>query len=58
MAQTPPIIQDGVLTDLRDGSPVRIVVDSSDWYAWLQTASGPIWVSRKDSRSSGCSRWQ
>src|SRR5260370_28348768 len=39
MAQTPPIIQDGVLTDLRDGSPVRIVVDSSDWYAWLQTAS-------------------
>jgi hypothetical protein len=39
MAQTPPIIQDGILTDLRDGSPVQIVVDSSDWYAWLQTAS-------------------
>src|SRR5438067_10614210 len=39
MTQLSPIIQDGVLTDLRDGSPVRIVVDSSDWYAWLQTAS-------------------
>jgi predicted ATPase/DNA-binding CsgD family transcriptional regulator len=39
MAQTPPIIQDGILTDLRDRFPVQIVVDSSDWYAWLQTAS-------------------
>jgi len=39
MAQTSPIIQDGILTDLRDGSPVQIVVDSSDWYTWLQTAS-------------------
>src|SRR6266566_4417734 len=39
MTQLSPIIQDGILTDLRDGSPVQIVVDSSDWYAWLQTAS-------------------
>ena len=39
MAQVSPIIQNGILTDLRDGSPVQIVVDSSDWYAWLQTAS-------------------
>src|SRR5260221_3730980 len=39
MAQVSPIIQDGILTDLRDESPVQIVVDSSDWYAWLQTAS-------------------
>jgi predicted ATPase/DNA-binding CsgD family transcriptional regulator len=39
MAKAPPIIQDGILTDLRDGSPMQIVVDSSDWYAWLQTAS-------------------
>src|SRR5712692_3446241 len=39
MAQISPIIQDGILTHLRDGSPVQIVVDSSDWYAWLQTAS-------------------
>ncbi len=39
MAQGLPIIQDGILTDLRDGSAVQIMVDSSDWYAWLQTAS-------------------
>src|SRR5260221_6663351 len=39
MAQTRPIIQDGILTYLRDGSPVQVGVDSSDWYAWLQTAS-------------------
>jgi len=39
MAQVSPIIQDGILTDLRNESPVQIVVDSSDWYAWLQTAS-------------------
>src|SRR5258708_32625614 len=39
MAQVSTIIQDGILTDLRDESPVQIVVDSSDWYAWLQTAS-------------------
>src|SRR5258708_1913783 len=39
MAQVFPIIQDGILTDLRDGSPVQIVVDSRDWYSWLQTAS-------------------
>ena len=39
MAQVSPIIQDGILTDLRDGTPVQIVVDTSDWYAWLQTAS-------------------
>src|SRR6266566_4995253 len=39
MAQVSPIIQDVILTDLRDGSAVQIMVDSSDWYAWLQTAS-------------------
>ena len=39
MAQVSPIIQNGILTDLRDGSPVQIVVDSCDWYDWLQTAS-------------------
>src|SRR5215472_11426650 len=39
MAQISPTIQDGILTDLRDGSPVQIVVDSPDWYSWLQTAS-------------------
>src|SRR5260221_371024 len=39
MAQVFPIIQNGILTDWREGSPVQIVVDSSNWYAWLQTAS-------------------
>jgi hypothetical protein len=39
MAQTPSIIQDGILTDLRDGRPTQLVVGSPDWYAWLQTAS-------------------
>jgi hypothetical protein len=39
MAQAPPIIQDGILTDLRDGSALQIVVDSSDWFTWLQSAS-------------------
>jgi predicted ATPase/DNA-binding CsgD family transcriptional regulator len=39
MAQVSPIIQNGILTYLRDGSLVQMVVDSSDWYDWLQTAS-------------------
>src|SRR5215472_16464485 len=39
MAQISPTIQDGILTNLRDGSIVQIVVDTSDWYSWLQTAS-------------------
>jgi predicted ATPase len=39
MAQVSPIIQNGILTDLRDGSPAQIVVNSHDWYAWLLTAS-------------------
>jgi len=39
MAQVSPIIQSGILTYLRDGSFVQLVVDSSGWYDWLQTAS-------------------
>ncbi len=39
MALISLIIQDGILTNLRDESPIQIVVDSSDWYAWLQSAS-------------------
>jgi predicted ATPase/DNA-binding CsgD family transcriptional regulator len=39
MTHVSSIIQDGILTDLRGGSPMQIVVDSPDWYAWLQTAS-------------------
>ena len=30
MAQVPPIIHDGILTDLQNWSPMQIVVDSSD----------------------------
>jgi predicted ATPase/DNA-binding CsgD family transcriptional regulator len=39
MAQTPPIIEDGILTYQWDGHPAQLVVDSPDWCAWLQTAS-------------------
>ena len=39
MVQHSPIIQDGILTYLRDGHPAQIALDSSDWYVWLQTAS-------------------
>ena len=39
MPQISPTIQNGMPTDLQDGSPMQIEVDSSDWYAGLQTAS-------------------
>src|SRR5258708_10262304 len=39
MGQIPPIIEHGILTYQRDGHPTQVVVDSLDWYAWLQTAS-------------------
>jgi predicted ATPase len=39
MRETPPIIQNGILTYLRDGQAAQVVVDSADWYAWLQAAS-------------------
>src|SRR6266699_1634641 len=39
MAQTSPIIQDGILTYQRDGSPAQVMVDSFGWYTWLETAS-------------------
>src|SRR5574340_1719140 len=39
MAQISQIIQDGILTNLRGESQIQIVVDSSDWYAWLQSAT-------------------
>src|SRR5512135_3052668 len=38
MAQTPPIIQDGILTYQLDGQPAQLVVDSADWYGWLAAA--------------------
>src|SRR5215471_13948654 len=39
MAKAPPIIQEGILTDLLDGHPAQIAVDSPGWYAWLSSAS-------------------
>src|SRR5713101_3984059 len=39
MAQTPPIIQDGILIYQLDGQSAHLVVDSADWYGWLETAS-------------------
>jgi predicted ATPase/DNA-binding CsgD family transcriptional regulator len=39
MAHISPTIQNGILTELREGSTVQIVVDTPDWYIWLQTAS-------------------
>ena len=39
MAQTPPIIHDGILTYQQDGHPAQVVVDSPGWFAWLQNAS-------------------
>src|SRR5262249_34440200 len=39
MAQTPPIVKDGLLTYPLGGSSAQVEVDSSDWYTWLETAS-------------------
>ncbi len=39
MAQTPPIIQNGILTYQLDGHPAQLVVDSADWYGWLEATS-------------------
>src|SRR6266566_5512664 len=39
MARTPPIIRDGILTYQLDGQPAQLVVDSADWYSWLEAAS-------------------
>src|SRR6266699_1356107 len=39
MAQTPPIIQDEVLTYQQDDSTAQVIVGSAGWYAWLETAS-------------------
>jgi predicted ATPase/class 3 adenylate cyclase len=39
MASTPSIIQGNTLTYQQNGQPAQLMVDTSDWYAWLQTAS-------------------
>jgi predicted ATPase/DNA-binding CsgD family transcriptional regulator len=39
MTQTPPIIQDEVLTYQQNDSTAQVMVGSTGWYAWLETAS-------------------
>jgi len=39
MAPTAPIIQAGILTYSRDKQTAKLAVDTSEWYAWLETAS-------------------
>ena len=38
MAQTAPIIQGETLTYQQDGQPTQVVVGTSGWYGWLETA--------------------
>src|SRR5215469_16261883 len=39
MRETPPLILGEVLTYQQDDSPVEVIVGSTHWYAWLETAS-------------------
>ena len=39
MAHPPPIIQDGILTYQLGEQAAQLVVDSANWYGWLETAS-------------------
>src|SRR3989440_9537945 len=39
MTSTPPLIQGNTLTYQQSGQPAQLQVDTSDWYAWLTTAS-------------------
>jgi predicted ATPase/DNA-binding CsgD family transcriptional regulator len=39
MTQPPPIIQDEVLTYQQNDSTAQVMVGSTGWYAWLETAS-------------------
>ncbi len=39
MRETPPIIQDGILTYQLGEQAAQLVVDSADWYGWLEAAS-------------------
>jgi predicted ATPase/DNA-binding CsgD family transcriptional regulator/tetratricopeptide (TPR) repeat protein len=39
MAQAPPIIQDGILIYHLGEQTAQVVVDSADWYGWLEDAS-------------------
>jgi predicted ATPase/DNA-binding CsgD family transcriptional regulator len=39
MTSPPPRIQGNILTYHQSGQPAQLLVDTSDWYAWLRTAS-------------------
>jgi hypothetical protein len=39
MTSTPPLIQGHTLTYHQSGQPAQLLVDTSDWYTWLSTAS-------------------
>jgi predicted ATPase len=39
MTSTPPLIQGNTLTYYQSGQPAHVLVDTSDWYTWLRTAS-------------------
>src|SRR5215467_16245412 len=39
MPQTPPIVQGGTLIFQQDGQEQTLLVGTSAWYAWLQTAT-------------------
>ena len=49
MAKTPPIVKNGILTCLQDGSSAQVEVGSSDWYAWLETAASYVFQSEHGS---------
>ncbi len=39
MTSPPPHIQDNILTYSQTGETVMLLVDTPDWYTWLETAS-------------------
>src|SRR5712691_12412549 len=39
MTSTLPRIQGNTLTYQQSGQPAQLIVDTSDWYTWLSTAS-------------------
>ena len=39
MTSRPPLIQGNTLTYHQAGQPAQVLVDTSDWYTWLRTAS-------------------
>src|SRR5919108_5576520 len=39
MTSTPPLIEGNTLTYQQCGQPAHLLVDTSEWYAWLRSAS-------------------